>query len=351
MENSISSKSFDEINSQPVVWRNILNGWEKQYKTAAPLLKDMKHGRIVFTGCGTTYALGLCAAEFFRRCRLDADAYPASEIAFYPELTLDQAEWLVAVSRSGMTSETIWSVRAFREHSPRGKVCVISTRMDSELAGLADVVLDASAAQEQSIVETCSFTAMLLQTQLLAASIIGDHAFSDGVRLLPDRLETCLPAFSELAKKILTSAPVDRFFFLGSGPLYGIACEAAFKIKEFTCEWGEAFSTLEFRHGPMSAVNAKSLVVGLFSDRQVDIEYGLLKEMKDRGCQVLAILEDSPREHWNGLDYVFELQSGLNEFERVVLYLPMLQLIAYQKALSAGLDPDHPKHLKAVTRL
>jgi glutamine---fructose-6-phosphate transaminase (isomerizing) len=133
--------------------------------------------------------------------------------------------------------------------------------------------------------------------------------------------------------------------------LYGIACEAAFKIKEFTCDWGEAFSTLEFRHGPMSAVNGQSLVVGLFSDRQVEPEYKLLKEIKDRGGQVLAILEDKRPYNWTGLDYLLELSSGLNEFERVLLYLPMLQLIAYQRALAAGLDPDHPKHLKAVTRL
>jgi glucosamine--fructose-6-phosphate aminotransferase (isomerizing) len=351
MKYSTSSKSFDEITSQPDVWRDILDGWEKQYKTAASLLKEMKHGRIVFTGCGTTYALGLCAVESFRRYQLDAHAYPASEIAFYPELTLDQAEWLVAVSRSGMTSETLWAVHAFRERSPRGKVCVISTRTDSELARLADLVLDASPAQEQSIVETRSFTAMLLQTQLLAASIKEDHGFPDRVRTLPDILKTCLQGFSEMAKKIIISSPVDRFFFLGSGPLYGIACEAAFKIKEFTCGWGEAFSTLEFRHGPMSAVNGESLVVGLFSDRQMESEYKLLKEMKDRGGQVLAILEDKCPDDWNGLDYVFELSSGLNEFERVVLYLPLIQMIAYQRALAAGLDPDHPKHLKAVTQL
>jgi glutamine---fructose-6-phosphate transaminase (isomerizing) len=351
MRYSTSSKSFDEIMSQPDAWKNILNGWEKQYTTAAPLLKKMKHGRIIFTGCGTTYALGLCAVESFRRYRLDAHAYPASEIAFYPELMLDQAEWLVAVSRSGMTSETLWAVHAFRERCPRGRVCVISTRTDSELAGLADVVLDASPAQEQSIVETRSFTAMLLQTQLLAASIQEDHGFADRVGTLPERLKNCLPGLLEMAIKIMTSNPVDRFFFLGSGPMYGIACEAAFKIKEFTCDWGEAFSTLEFRHGPMSAVNAESLVVGLFADRQVEIEYKLLREMKERGGQVLAILEDKRQQEGDGLDYVFELLSGLNEFERVILYLPMLQLIAYQRALAAGLDPDHPKHLKAVTRL
>jgi len=33
------------------------------------------------------------------------------------------------------------------------------------------------------------------------------------------------------------------------------------------------------------------------------------------------------------------------------LYLPFLQLLAYYRAVSKGLDPDHPIHLQAVVEL
>jgi glucosamine--fructose-6-phosphate aminotransferase (isomerizing) len=43
--------------------------------------------------------------------------------------------------------------------------------------------------------------------------------------------------------------------------------------------------------------------------------------------------------------------SGLPENVRGVLYLPVLHLMAYARALSKGLDPDNPTNLDAVVRL
>ena len=59
---------------------------------------------------------------------------------------------------------------------------------------------------------------------------------------------------------------LDRFYFLGSGIRYGLACEANLKMKEMTLTHSEAFHFLEFRHGPMSMVNSETAVIGLLSD-------------------------------------------------------------------------------------
>ena len=50
-------------------------------------------------------------------------------------------------------------------------------------------------------------------------------------------------------------------------------------------------------------------------------------------------------------DEVIELQSGVGELARGALYLPILQLMAYYRAMNKGLDPDRPKNLDAVVRL
>jgi glucosamine 6-phosphate synthetase-like amidotransferase/phosphosugar isomerase protein len=39
------------------------------------------------------------------------------------------------------------------------------------------------------------------------------------------------------------------------------------------------------------------------------------------------------------------------ELWRAPLYLPILQLIAYERAMSKGLDPDHPTNLTSVVVL
>ncbi len=46
-----------------------------------------------------------------------------------------------------------------------------------------------------------------------------------------------------------------------------------------------------------------------------------------------------------------DLQSGVPELVRGVLYLPALHLLAYARALAKGLDPDNPTNLDAVVRL
>lgn len=351
MKTSSKSKTYAEIMSQPKVWKEIIDSSKKQFEQARGYYHTSGFQGIIFTGCGTTYALSLSAASLFRDHGFVAEAFPASEFAFYPKHASAQADLLVAFSRSGLTSETLWAVHAFRKEHPHGKVCAITTHTDSTLASLADFTLDASPAQEQSIGETRSFTGMLLLAQLFAANLRGDPIFDIRAQALPKALKVLTPIFSELAQRIAHSLPINRFFFLGGGALYGIACEAAFKIKEFTAGWGEAFHPLEFRHGPMSAINRKSLVVGLLSDGQMEVEFNVLMDAKAKGGNTLAIHERQGSLDLSRVDYSVALSTGLNEFERGVLYLPLIQLIAYYRCLASGLDPDNPHGLQAVTLL
>jgi glucosamine--fructose-6-phosphate aminotransferase (isomerizing) len=43
--------------------------------------------------------------------------------------------------------------------------------------------------------------------------------------------------------------------------------------------------------------------------------------------------------------------SGIPESIRGVLYLPVLQLMAFYRSLAKGLDPDRPANLTAVVKL
>jgi glucosamine--fructose-6-phosphate aminotransferase (isomerizing) len=45
------------------------------------------------------------------------------------------------------------------------------------------------------------------------------------------------------------------------------------------------------------------------------------------------------------------LGVGLSDAARSILYLPFAQLLAYHRAVGAGLDPDRPQHLSSVVRL
>jgi glucosamine--fructose-6-phosphate aminotransferase (isomerizing) len=115
--------------------------------------------------------------------------------------------------------------------------------------------------------------------------------------------------------------------------------------------WAEAYHTLELRHGPMAVVNADTLVVGMISDSAKEAEIKVLQHMKRLGARTLALAETAGAYDWSGVDRVIELRSGLDEWERGALYLPLIQWIAFHRSLAKGLDPDSPVNLTAVVNL
>jgi glucosamine--fructose-6-phosphate aminotransferase (isomerizing) len=129
---------------------------------------------------------------------------------------------------------------------------------------------------------------------------------------------------------------------LGSGPRYGLACEVNLKMKEMTLTHSEPFHMLEFRHGPKAMVGKSAAVIGLLSEENREYESAVLAEMGQLDGQTLTLAETEA-------DVTFA--SGLPKAVRNVLYLPVLQLMAYHRAIAKGLDPDKPTNLDAVVKL
>jgi glucosamine--fructose-6-phosphate aminotransferase (isomerizing) len=145
------------------------------------------------------------------------------------------------------------------------------------------------------------------------------------------------------AGQIGEDAAIRRFAFVGSGPLRGLAREAQLKIKEMVLMPGDAYPLLDYRHGPKSNVDERMLVAVLSTDRTRSVEAEFLTEMKDLGGRLLLIGEKAGA----GLpaEFLVELDSGLPDFARDVLYLLPIHLLAYYKSLAEGQSPSTPKNL------
>jgi len=162
------------------------------------------------------------------------------------------------------------------------------------------------------------------------------------MKRLPEVGHSLIDKYEPYAKSIGENLNFDRFYFLGSGIRYGLACEVNLKMKEMTLTHSEPFHFLEFRHGPMSMVNRNAVVVGMLSDTNRVHEAKVLSEMKKLGGTVAALGESDA-------DVCFE--SGIPESVRGVLYLPVLQLMAFHRSLAKGLNPDSPTNLTSVVKL
>ena len=339
--------TFQEIQSQPSVWEKSLQRLSGRRREEFPQFID--YNQVIFTGCGSTYYLSLWAARYCEEttgvmCR----AAPASDLLLHPKSWWhsDGKSLLVAISRSAETTETILALKAFQTGG-QGDAIVITCYPDCTLAQLTPWVVDVPDSQEQSVAQTRSFTNMMLAVIWLVTGAVPPE--------LPGQISQAgkelLSVHSSLAKRIGTDQKISKFFFLGGGALYGLANEAMLKMKEMSLAHSESFHVLEFRHGPMSLVDQQSLVIGLISDISQEYEYAVMKEMRSKGAQTLGIIDQKdPTIRQESDDQIYIPGTFPKEW-RAPLYLPILQLIAYEKAINKGLDPDHPTNLTSVVVL
>ncbi len=345
--------TYREIVGQFAAWEATLEEVLNQQPRLEGFLQEGEFQEVVFTGCGSSYYFSLAAAAAFPAITgVRSSALPASEIFLYPERSLMQkgSILLVATSRSGETTETLKAVETFRERGGE-RVLAITCYQESPLVERASFSLVAREAEEKSVVQTGSFSSMLLALHLCAAIAAGRADYQMELKALPTHGARVMEESHPFIQRTAEDERYTQFFFLGSGGYYGLACEASLKMKEMSLSQAEAFHSLEFRHGPKSMVTEDTLVIALLSDSAMSYEVPLLAELRGYGAQVLALVERGSKEELGGVDYVIPLHSGLSELARGLLFMPPLQLLGYYRAMAKGVDPDRPAHLDPVVRL
>lgn len=279
-----------EIESQPEVWRRSL-----ELLDDATRVLTRSGERVLVIGCGTSAFV----AESFALLRETAgfgetDAAYASEPR--PWRPYDA---VIGITRSGTTTEVLQALRAL----PEGVRKVVVTGVaDSPAADLADEVLVLDFADENSVVQTRFPTTFLF---------LARAAFGEDVSALPELAEQAIAAGPPEAPE-----GFDHVVYLGRGWTYGLAQEAALKIREAAQAWAESYPLLDYRHGPLAVAHPGSLVwlLGVRDDE-------LARDIEVTGARVV--------------------QSDADP----LVQLAVAQQLAVRTAVARGLDPDHPRHL------
>jgi glucosamine--fructose-6-phosphate aminotransferase (isomerizing) len=336
--------TWREIQSQPEAWVAALGVLQAQAGELRALAQAGSYDSVVFTGCGSPYYLALAAASTFQEVTgRPTRGIPASEIWLNPRAALPEGgrSLLVALSRSGETTETLRAVEAFRA-AGRGDVLTLSCYPARPLTSMGDLNVVLPSGQEQSMAQTRAFSVLYLATVMLAALWAGRDELLAELDRLPEVCRRLLKDTANLAHDLGSDAAIDRFYFLGSGPRYGLACELSLKMKEMSISHSEPFHFMEFRHGPRAMAGPGALLVGLVSSANKAHELAVLEDMREQGARVLAIGEQAT-------DLAFG--AGLSATASDLLYLPVGQLLGFQRALHNGCNPDQPENLAAVVVL
>jgi fructoselysine-6-P-deglycase FrlB-like protein len=279
-----------EIRSQPAAWRRAL----QQLDELSSLLPQPGE-RVAVIGCGTSWFMAAAYAGLREDQGLgETDCFAASQ--FPAARGYDR---VIAISRSGTTTEVVRAIEA--TSSP---VVALTAVHGSPVEAVADRTIVLDFADEESVVQTVfATTALMLLRSSLGLSL--DHVVAQAEAVLG----ADAPYPADLDR-------VEQITFVGQGWSFGIAQEAALKLREAAQAWTEAYPQMEYRHGPI-AIAQPGRAVWVFGPAVP----GLAADIDATGAHLVT----------GDLDPVADLVRA--------------QLLAVRRACSLHLDPDRPRHL------
>lgn len=342
-EKGSSYLTYPEIKTQYTAWDEAISIADKNSHALKSFFGE-PFDQVIFTGCGSTYYLSIAAASIFQQITgMLSFGVPASELIFYPKSVYrsNTNTLLIAISRSAETTETITAVRKFQKLQ-KGKVITIANYNGKPLTKTGNLNYIIKEGQEKSIAQTRAFTSMYTFVVAMATLISNNEKLFEKMRMLPEAGRELMENYESLARTIGEDLSIDRFYFLGSGPRYGLACEGNLKMKEMTLTHSEPFHFYEFRHGPMSMVTKSTLIPAFLSKSNRKNEDSVLSDMQKLGARILTIAPSCA-------DVI--LPKSLPEEINNVLYLPIMQLTAYYRALAKNLNPDRPANLSKAVKI
>ncbi|MDD7964843.1 glutamine--fructose-6-phosphate transaminase (isomerizing) [Actinomycetospora lemnae] len=350
-----------EIHEQPAALRRVLAGrLDTRFATARldGLRLDPRElrgiRRVTFLGCGSALYAGQIGAGLVEElARIPADAEQASEFRYRNPL-VDPETLYVAVSQSGETIDTLAAVEELQRKG--GRVVGVVNVIGSAIARQCGAGMFLHAGPEVSVASTKAFSSMATSFTLLALLLgrVRDLSAAHGTRLveglrrLPDAVETALQSSDAVAEVARRYADARSMFYLGRVRGAAVAREGAQKLKEISYVHAEAYAAAELKHGPLALVDAQMpCVVVVPDDELLAKNISTIEQIRARGGPVIAVTN---AELPDGLaDAVLRVPRLEPELDPIILGIP-LQMLAYHCAAVLGRDIDKPRNLaKSVT--
>jgi tagatose-6-phosphate ketose/aldose isomerase len=347
-----------EIGQQPDAWREVA---ARSDDRAAEFLRDVAARpdlRVILTGAGSSAFAGDIAAPALRRhLNRRVDAVATTDIVASP---LDYLErhtptLLVSFGRSGNSPESVATTELADELVDDVWHLILTCDRDGQLGRTHGdrekslVVYMPERTNDTGFAMTSSLTSMLLSCLLLLGP--AEPTDADVLALAAEHVVDLQPDIRALAK-----SKKQRFVYLGSGPLEGLARESALKLLELTA--GEVVtyfdSPLGFRHGPKSVLDSDTLVVVYVSTDPYTRRYDLdiIAEIRTQlGPDSVTVISAEPIPSEFGHAIVLPGLSALDDSSVALAYLVFAQYLALFTSLEYGKTPDNPFPAGEVSRV
>ncbi len=254
---------------------------------------------------------------------------------------------VIGISQSGQSPDII---SVIEEGKKQGRpTLAITNDGNSPLARAADHVVLLHVGEEKSVAATKTYTAQLAVMAAFAAVFSGDQSAIAQLQSLPEAVSAVIAGSQAIAERAERYRYMNQCTVIGRGYNYATAHELALKLKELTYVMAVSYSSADFRHGPIAAIESGSPVILIMPEGSVLADMRRLAEDLSHSGAELLVISDT--------DAALELaQTRLALAVSVPEWLSPItsiipgQIFALRLAQVKGLNPDAPRSLRKVTK-
>jgi glucosamine--fructose-6-phosphate aminotransferase (isomerizing) len=338
---------FKEIHEQPLALQRFFDTEWADLKKTSKLLKDERVSNVVIAARGTSDNAARYAQYLFGAVNhLSVGLATPSLHSIYQQVPNYKNSLVIGISQSGKSPDIVSVIAdAKKQGSP---TIAITNEPDSDLARIADFLVDLHAGPELSVAATKTYTTELAAIAALSTLAAADSAREATLRSVPGLMQETL----KLSPSIAQSAERYRYMrmcvVIGRGFNYPTAFEVALKIKELNYIVAEPYSSADFLHGPVAVVEEGFPVMVIApSGRMLQEMKTFVQGLHELGAELIAISDD------DGLlsqaRTAFKLPHIAAEWVSPLVSVVPGQLFAMHLADVRDLNVDHPRGLHKVT--
>ncbi len=351
-----------EIHEQPKAVSDTLNSVIQDHQIdlsgAGITEEDIKEiSQIYIVACGTAIIVGNAAQYVIEDlAKIPVRVELASEFR-YRRLLLDPKGLVIVISQSGETADSLADLREAKKHGI--KTLGIVNVVGSSIAREADRVFYTLAGPEIAVATTKAYSAQLAACYVLAVQMakvrgeLEEEAYQSYIAellSLPEKIEKIIEDKERIQWFAAKQSAARDAFFIGRGIDYAISLEGSLKMKEISYVHSEAYAAGELKHGTISLIEDKTLVIGVLTQQDLyEKTVSNMVECKSRGAYLMGLTTYGNYNIEDTADFVVYVPKTDVHFATSLAVIP-LQLLGYYVSVAKGLDVDKPRNLaKSVT--
>jgi glucosamine--fructose-6-phosphate aminotransferase (isomerizing) len=340
---------IEDVRAQPELMRGVL-ALHGQLTELSDALSAIGVEKLIFTGCGSAFFNSLFGAHLFPDWTgLAAEAVESLELVNYGcQSTGDKRTAVIAQSATGGSIETLDALRRAR-HEGLTTIGLTNT-IGSSMDGLCDYVVAFPTGQrcgpDVSVITTRLMMMYLLALELGRRTGKLSAAKADLLARQIDELPAMAGRFLEREESGLAAVARElcgqtALLFIGGGPNWFSAREAALKVEEESSMVCKAYRPAEFPHDAIALLSPQVTTVAIAPpgpsyQRVADS----LRTGQAAGARGLAFVADDDRQLATQADFVVRAGAVADEIFMPPLATILGQTLGYYLGVERGYNPD-----------